>query len=77
MKKALKITGLATLALTISVIVLIISVIVTITFTLIGVLFVIIATSGTIVLAIIGIITPKEKLKKIANAIDIEIEDEN
>lgn len=70
MRKALKITGLATLAL-------IILVIVAITFTVIGVLFVTIAASGIIVLAIIGIITPKEKLKKIAKAIDTAIEDEN
>lgn len=70
MMKALKITGLATLAL-------IITVVLAITSILIGVLFVTIAASGIIVLAIIGIITPKEKLKKIANAIDTAIEDEN
>lgn len=70
MKKALKITGLATLAL-------IVLVIVAITFAVIGVLFVIIAASGIIVLAIVGIITPKEKLRKITKTIEIAIEDED
>lgn len=68
MKKALKITGLATLAL-------IVLVIVAITFAVIGVLFVIIAASGIIVLAVVGIITPKEKLRKITKTIEIVIED--
>ena len=70
MKKALKITGLATLAL-------IVLVIVAITFAVIGVLFVIIAASGIIVLAVVGIITPKEKLRKITKTIEIVIEDED
>ena len=70
MMKALKITGLAALAL-------IITVVLAITSILIGVLLVTITASGIIVLTIIGIITPKEKLKKITNAIDTAIEDEN
>lgn len=70
MKKALKITGLATLAL-------IVLVLAAITFAVIGVLFVIIAASGIIVLAVVGIITPKEKFKKIARSIECAIEDED
>ncbi len=68
MKKALKITGLATLAL-------IVLGIGAITFAVIGVLFVIITASGIIVLAVVGIVTPKEKFKKIAKTIEIAIED--
>lgn len=64
------ITGLATLALVVLVIAAII-------LSVIGVLFVIIAATGIIVLAVIGIITPKEKFKKIAKSIEISIEDEN
>lgn len=70
MKKALKITGLATLAL-------IVLGIAAITFAVLGVLFVIIAASGIIVLAVVGIITPNVKFKKIIKTIEIAIEDED
>lgn len=70
MRKALKITGVAVLAL-------LVLAAVTIVFAVIGVLFVVIAASGIIVFAIIGIITPREKFKKIARAIEISFEDDD
>ena len=70
MRKALKVTGLAVLAL-------LVLAAATIVFAVIGVLFVVIAASGIIVFAIIGIITPREKLKKIARVIEFSIEDDD